>query len=292
MYLRLHHHGEEQQKNGEYTFLHLIFFLFFNLYFIVYASTALFNPGNEFAGSYMVGMRSVEFHIVQRIEFAVKGDAPSLGRIDVQSDYTLKRMLIIGIAGGTGSGKTTVVRKIVESLPAGEVVLLPQDSYYKDSSHVPVEERQNINFDHPDAFDWGLLSKHVSMLHEGESIEQPTYSYLTCTRQPETIHIEPRQVVIIEGILALCDKKLRSMMDLKIFVDADPDERLIRVIQRDVIERGRTAEAVMERYTRILKPMHLQFIEPSKRYADLIIPEGGNNRIAIDILTMYIKKHL
>ena len=198
-------------------------------------------------------------------------------------------MLIIGIAGG--SGKTTVVRKIVESLPAGEVVLLPQDSYYKDSSHVPVEERQNINFDHPDAFDWGLLSKHVSMLHEGESIEQPTYSYLTCTRQPETIHIEPRQVVIIEGILALCDKKLRSMMDLKIFVDADPDERLIRVIQRDVIERGRTAE-VMERYTRILKPMHLQFIEPSKRYADLIIPEGGNNRIAIDILTMYIKKHL
>ena len=152
-------------------------------------------------------------------------------------------MLIIGIAGGTGSGKTTVVRKIVESLPAGEVVLLPQDSYYKDSSHVPVEERQNINFDHPDAFDWGLLSKHVSMLREGKSIEQPTYSYLTCTRQPETIHIEPREVIIIEGILALCDKKLRNMMDLRIFVDADPDERLIRVIQRDVVERGRTAEA-------------------------------------------------
>ena len=161
-------------------------------------------------------------------------------------------MLIIGIAGGTGSGKTTVVRKIVESLPAGEVVLLPQDSYYKDSSHVPVEERQNINFDHPDAFDWGLLSKHVSMLREGKSIEQPTYSYLTCTRQPETIHIEPREVIIIEG----------------------------------------TAEAVMERYTRILKPMHLQFIEPCKRYADLIVPEGGNNQVAIDILTMYIKKHL
>ena len=206
--------------------------------------------------------------------------------------YTLKRMLIIGIAGGTGSGKTTVVRKIVESLPAGEVVLLPQDSYYKDSSHVPVEERQNINFDHPDAFEWSLLSKHVSMLREGKSIEQPTYSYLTCTRQPETIHIEPQEVIIIEGILALCDKKLRSMMDLKIFVDADPDERLIRVIQRDVIERGRTAEAVMERYTRILKPMHLQFIEPCKRYADLIVPEGGNNQVAIDILTMYIKKHL
>ena len=174
--------------------------------------------------------------------------------------YTFKEMLIIGIAGGTGSGKTTVVRKIIESLPAGEVVLLPQDSYYKDSSHVPVEERQNINFDHPDAFEWSLLSKHVMTLKE--------------------------------GILALCDKKLRNMMDLKIFVDADPDERLIRVIQRDVIERGRTAEAVMERYTRVLKPMHLQFIEPCKRYADLIVPEGGSNRVAIDILTMYIKKHL
>ncbi len=201
-------------------------------------------------------------------------------------------MLIIGIAGGTGSGKTTVVRKIIESLPAGEVVLLPQDSYYKDSSHVPVEERQNINFDHPDAFDWQLLSLHVSMLREGKSIEQPTYSYLTCTRQPETIHTEPREVVIIEGILALCDEALRRLMDLKIFVDADSDERLIRVIQRDIAERGRTVEAVMERYTRVLKPMHLQFIEPCKRYADLIIPEGGNNRVAIDILTMYIRKHL
>ena len=201
-------------------------------------------------------------------------------------------MLIIGIAGGTGSGKTTVVRKIIESLEPGEVVLLPQDSYYKDSSHVPVEERQNINFDHPDAFEWSLLSKHVTMLKEGHSIEQPTYSYLTCTRQPETIHIEPRDVIIIEGILALCDKKLRNLMDLKVFVDADSDERLIRVIQRDIKERGRTAEAVMDRYTRVLKPMHQQFIEPCKRYADLIIPEGGNNKIAIDILTNYIKKHL
>lgn len=201
-------------------------------------------------------------------------------------------MLIIGIAGGTGSGKTTVVRKIVESLPAGEVVLLSQDSYYKDSSHVPMEERQNINFDHPDAFDWELLSRHVFMLRNGQSIEQPTYSYLTCTRQPETIHIEPREVIIIEGILALCEEKLRNMMSLKVFVDADPDERLIRVIQRDMMERGRSAKAVMERYIRILKPMHLQFIEPCKRYADLIIPEGGNNKVAINILTMYIKKYL
>ena len=205
-------------------------------------------------------------------------------------------MLIIGIAGGTGSGKTTVVRKIIENgyswctISRLRLTLLHLIPIYQGGD--AVEERQNINFDHPDAFEWSLLSRHVAMLREGRSIEQPTYSYLTCTRQPETIHIEPREVIIIEGILALCDKKLRSMMDLKIFVDADPDERLIRVIQRDVVERGRTAEAVMERYTRILKPMHQQFIEPCKRYADLIVPEGGNNQVAIDILTMYIKKHL
>lgn len=201
-------------------------------------------------------------------------------------------MLIIGIAGGTGSGKTTVVRKIIESLPAGEVVLLPQDSYYKDSSHVPAEKRQSINFDHPDAFDWPLLSTQVAALRRGESIEQPVYDYLTCSRQPRTIHIEPREVVIIEGIMALFDPALRAMMDLKVFVDTDPDERLIRVIQRDMLERGRTAEAVMERYVRVLKPMHEQFIEPCKRYADLIVPEGGSNQVAIDILTMYVRTHI
>lgn len=201
-------------------------------------------------------------------------------------------MLIIGIAGGTGSGKSTVVRKIVESLGENEVVVLPQDSYYKDSSHVPVEERQNINFDHPDAFEWSLLAQHVADLRNGKCIEQPKYSYLTCTRQAETIHIEPREVIIIEGILALCDEELRQMMDLKVFVDADADERLIRVIQRDIIERGRTAEDVMKRYIGVLKPMHNQFIEPCKRYADLIVPEGGNNQVAIDILTMYVKKNL
>lgn len=201
-------------------------------------------------------------------------------------------MLIIGIAGGTGSGKTTVVQKIIESLPLGQVVLLPLDSYYKDSSHVPVEKRQDINFDHPNAFDWDLLSEHVTKLRNGITIEQPTYSYLTCTRQKETIHIEPLNVVIIEGILALSDPTLRGLMDLKIFVDTDADDRLIRVIQRDIRQRGRTAEAVMERYTKVLKPMHEQFIEPSKRYADLIVPEGGSNKVAINILTMYIHKHL
>lgn len=199
-------------------------------------------------------------------------------------------MIIIGIAGGTGSGKTTVVKSIVESLKADEVAILPLDSYYKDSSHVPVEERQNINFDHPNAFDWKLLSEHVEMLREGKAIEQPIYSYLTCTRQAETVHVEPRKVVIIEGILALSDKRLCRQMDLKIFVDADPDERLIRVIQRDVMERGRTAEAVMDRYVKVLKPMHLEFIEPAKRYADLIVPQGGHNRKSIEILKMYIEK--
>lgn len=199
-------------------------------------------------------------------------------------------MIIIGIAGGTGSGKTTVVKSIVDSLPANEVALLPLDSYYKDSSHVPVEERQNINFDHPDAFDWELLSKQVEMLRQGKAIEQPVYSYLTCTRQPETIHIEPRKVVIIEGILALSDKRLRDLMDLRVFVDADSDERLIRVIQRDVVERGRTAEAVMDRYVKVLKPMHQEFIEPAKQYADLIVPQGGHNWKAIEILKLYIEK--
>ena len=201
-------------------------------------------------------------------------------------------MIIIGIAGGTGSGKTTVVKKIMESLPKNRVVLLPQDSYYKDSSHVPVELRQNINFDHPDAFDWELLSEHIYQLKKGDSIEQPVYSFITSTRQSETIHIEPQEVVIIEGILALSDKKLRDLMDLKIFVDADPDERLIRVIQRDIVERGRTATAVMERYIQVLKPMHEEFIEPCKRYADFIIPQGGNNKKAIEILKLYIERIL
>ena len=201
-------------------------------------------------------------------------------------------MLIIGIAGGTGSGKTTVVRKIVERLPAGEVVLLPQDSYYKDSSHLPLEERLEINFDHPDSIEFDLLTKHLKELRKGHSVEQPIYSYLTCTRADETITVNPRDVVIVEGILVLCNPELRKMMDLKVFVDADPDDRLIRVINRDIVERGRSVNKVMERYEQTVKPMHQQFIEPTKRYADLIIPQGGNNHIAIDILTKYIENNL
>lgn len=201
-------------------------------------------------------------------------------------------MIIIGIAGGTGSGKTTVVKSIVDNLSDKEVALLPLDSYYKDSSHVPVEERQKINFDHPNAFDWELLRRHVSMLRKGQAIEQPKYSYITSSRLKETIHVEPKEVIVIEGILALSDKALARLMDLKIFVDADPDERLIRVIRRDVLERGRTAEEVMDRYIQVLKPMHLEFIEPAKRWADLIIPQGGHNKKAIQILQMYIEKML
>ncbi len=201
-------------------------------------------------------------------------------------------MLIIGIAGGTGSGKTTVVNKIIKSLPAGEVAVLPQDSYYKDSSHVPVHERCKINFDEPAAIEWTLLEKQLQELKQGKAIEMPTYSYLTCTRQPDTIRVEPREVVIVEGILVLNDPGLRKMMDVKVFVDADADDRLIRVIARDCVERGRTPEAVITRYEGVLKPMHNMYIEPSKRFADLIVPQGGNNIVAINLLTDYIEARL
>lgn len=201
-------------------------------------------------------------------------------------------MLIIGIAGGTGSGKTTVVNKIINSLPPGEVAVLPQDSYYRDSSHVPVEERSKINFDEPAAIEWPLLVSHLKSLKEGHSIEMPTYSYLTCTRQPETITVEPREVVIVEGILVLTDPTLRSMLDVKVFVDAEADERLIRVIARDCVERGRTPQMVLNRYQDMLKPMHEMYIEPSKKSADLIVPQGGSNVVAIQLLTDYIESRL
>ena len=201
-------------------------------------------------------------------------------------------MLIIGIAGGTGSGKTTVVNKILSSFPAGEVAVIPQDSYYKDSSHSPPQERSKINFDEPDAIEWTLLVEHLNQLRQGRAIEMPTYSYLTCTRQEETVRVEPRDVVIVEGILVLTDPVLRKMMDVKCFVDADADERLIRVIARDCIERGRTPQMVIDRYEEVLKPMHCRYIEPCKRYADLIIPQGGTNSVAIGLLTDYIDGRL
>ena len=201
-------------------------------------------------------------------------------------------MLIIGIAGGTGSGKTTVVRKIIQSLPEGEVTVIPQDSYYRDNSNLPLEERLKLNFDETAAIEFELLVNQLKDLKAGKPVEQPIYSYLTCTRSKETIPIQPRDVIIVEGILILCDEELRNMMDMKVFVDADADDRLIRVINRDIIERGRTVEMVIDRYEKVLIPMHFQHIEPTKRYADLIIPQGGNNLVAIDILTNFIAHKL
>lgn len=201
-------------------------------------------------------------------------------------------MLVIGIAGGTGSCKTTVVQKIVERLHTDQVTVIPQDSYYKDNSHLPLEERQELNFDHPDSIDWGLMVQQVMMLKSGNAIEQPIYSYITCTRSRETLHIEPTHVIILEGILIFSDPALRDCMDIKIYVDADADDRLSRVISRDIIERGRSVNKVLERYDKTVKPMHLQFIEPTKRYADIIVPQGGHNTVAITMLMATIEKAL
>ncbi len=201
-------------------------------------------------------------------------------------------MLVIGIAGGTGSGKTTVVKKIMSSLPKNEVAIISQDSYYKDNSHLPLDERQKINFDHPDSIEFDLLAKHIALLKNGNPVEEPVYSYLTCTRSSETHTINPKKVIIVDGILILSNPELRNLFDIKVFVSADADDRLIRVIKRDIIERGRTVEIVLERYNQSVKPMHLQFIEPSKRYADLIIPQGGHNMVAIDVLTSIVKLNL
>lgn len=209
-----------------------------------------------------------------------------------ETGLTRKNMLVIGIAGGTGSGKSTVVRKIIEALPKDEVAVLPQDCYYNDNHHIPLETRLKMNYDEPGAIEWPLLVRQIEELRAGRPIERPTYDFLTCSRLPETVTIEPREVVVVEGILVLCNKELRDRMDVKVFVDADADERLIRVIHRDCIERGRTPRMVIDRYQETLKPMHELHIEPSKRYADLIIPQGGNNEVAIKLLTDYIRSLL
>jgi uridine kinase len=201
-------------------------------------------------------------------------------------------MLVVGIAGGTGSGKTTVVEKIIKRFHPNHVVVLPQDSYYKDNSHLPLEKRQQINFDHPASLEFPLLIDHIKKLRRGETIQQPIYSYITCTRSNATIPVRPADVVILEGILILADARLRKLTDIKVYVDADADDRLGRVILRDINERGRSVIQVLERYEKTVKPMHLQFIEPTKRYADIIIPQGGNNEVGIEILTSIIEKNL
>lgn len=201
-------------------------------------------------------------------------------------------MIIIGIAGGTGSGKSTVVRKLIEALPKEGIAVIPQDCYYRDNKNIPLEQRLTMNYDEPASIEWELLVKQLKELRDGRDIEMPTYDFITCSRLPETVHIKPEKVVIVEGILVLTNKELRDMMDVKVFVDADADERLIRVIHRDCIERNRTPQMVIDRYQETLKPMHELYIEPSKRYADLIIPQGGHNRVAIKLLTDYIRSLL
>ena len=201
-------------------------------------------------------------------------------------------MLIIGIAGGSGSGKTTVVKAITDKLH-DKVTVIPQDSYYKDLSHATEEEKRVHNFDHPDSIDFDLLRHQLKELREGKIVEQPIYSYITCGRsKTETVTVKPTDIIIVEGILIFTDPKLRKLMDIKIFVDADDDDRLMRVMSRDIVERGKTVEWVIERYSKTVKPMYLQFIEPSKRYADVIVPQGGHNQVAIDMISARIEKDL
>jgi uridine kinase len=201
-------------------------------------------------------------------------------------------MLIIGIAGGSGSGKSTVVKQVIKHLPREAVTVIPQDAYYKDNGHKSAEDRARINFDHPTSIEWGLLIKQLEFLKTGTSIEMPIYSYVTCARSKETVTVNPSQVIIVEGILVLTNPRLRSKMDIKVFVDADGDDRLMRIIRRDLEERGRSFQQVLEHYDKFVKPMHLQFIEPTKRYADIIVPQGGQNRVAIHILSSRIKTHI
>jgi uridine kinase len=200
--------------------------------------------------------------------------------------------MIIGISGGTGSGKTTVAQKIIASVGGENVVYLQQDSYYRNLGDMPLDLRHRVNFDHPDAFDTELLINHLEALRAAESIEQPIYDYPTHSRRAETIHVEPRPVIILEGILVFVNSQMRALMDLKIFVDTDADIRFIRRLDRDVHERGRSVESVIAQYTATVRPMHLQFVEPSKRYADIIIPEGGFNDVGIGLITGKIKSFL
>lgn len=201
-------------------------------------------------------------------------------------------MLIIGIAGGSGSGKTTVVKRLQRTFK-DRIVVIPQDSYYKDSGHLTEEEKRVYNFDHPNAIDFDLLCSQLEQIKKGQAIEQPVYSYITCERsKTETVHVEPADIILVEGILIFTCPKLVRQMDIKVFVDADDDDRLSRILQRDIEERGKDVAAVIQRYNETVKPMHLQFIAPSKRYADIIIPQGGHNHVAINILLATIEKAL
>ncbi|MBL0309915.1 MAG: uridine kinase [Bacteroidetes bacterium] len=200
-------------------------------------------------------------------------------------------MLIIGIAGGSGSGKTTVVQKTLKYFPLNQIAVVHMDSYYKDNIHLTLEERSLINFDHPDAIEFDLLYQHLQELKSGKSIEEPKYDFITSTRKKETVHIDPKHVIIVEGILLFTDKRLRDLCNIKVYVDAEADDRVIRIIQRDMEQRGRTVSDVLERYE-VVKNMHFQFIEPTKRFADIIIPQGGQNQVAIEMLVATIQMKL
>lgn len=199
----------------------------------------------------------------------------------------MQRPIIIGVAGGSGSGKTTVVRKLFEQF-ADSVALIEQDAYYKDQAHLTFEERLHTNYDHPHAFDHDLLIEHLNLLLDHQAIDKPVYDYTLHTRATETIRVDPKNVVIIDGILILEDQRLRDMMNVKVYVDTDADVRILRRVERDIKRRGRTLESVIDQYLNVVRPMHLQFVEPSKRYADLIIPEGGFNEVAIKLLVNHI----
>jgi uridine kinase len=203
-----------------------------------------------------------------------------------------KKGILIGIAGASGSGKTLVTRTLFGALGSEKVVTIGEDSYYKDITHLPFEERVNFNFDHPDAFDHGLLIEHLRKLKNGETIEHPIYNYSTHTRMKDTRQVGPHQIIILEGILILAISELRELMDIKIFIDTAPDVCLIRRLKRDIRDRGRTVENVIKQYQETVRPMYLQFIEPSKRYADIIIPHGGKNVIAVDIIKTKIENLL
>ena len=200
--------------------------------------------------------------------------------------------LIIGIAGGSGSGKSTVARKVAESLDGASAAFLDMDAYYRNFAHLPMEERQRVNWDHPDAFDHELLAEHLARLIEGEAIEKPVYDFVTHSRSARTERVEPADVIVIDGILLFVDEQVRDLCDVKVFVDTDADIRLIRRIRRDMNKRGRPLETILEQYLSTVQPMHLQFVEPSKRYADVIVPRGGHNAVAIEMIIAKIQRRL
>jgi uridine kinase len=210
----------------------------------------------------------------------------------MQGGKLMHRPISIGITGGTGSGKSTIAREIYKQFDDSCIAMLEQDSYYKDQSNLSFEERIKTNYDHPDAFDTSLLVAHLNLLLEGQAIEKPIYNFEIHNRMQQTVSVQPKEIIIVEGILVLSEKILRDMLDIKIYVDTDADVRFIRRLVRDINERGRTTDSVIKQYLNVVKPMHEQFTEPTKRHADIIIPEGGHNKVAIDIITSNIRQSL